>query len=86
MKTQSIDTHPHVEEIHIGLIRRASIATRIARMRALTTTILRLSQNAIAKANPQLDKAEQNILFVRYHYGDDLADRFQAYLTQKHNL
>lgn len=83
MKTQSADTHPKIEEIQIQLIRQASVAKRIERMRSLTKTILELSKNAIAAANPGLSERELDVLFVRNHYGDELADRFQAYLTRK---
>ncbi len=83
MKTQSIDTHPKVEELQIALLRQASVAQRITRMRSLTRTILRLSQQAIAKANPGLREQELKVLFAKYHYGDDLADRLQKYLDQR---
>ncbi len=83
MRTQSIDTHPKAEEVLIGLIRKATIAKRISRMRSLTRTILRLSKRAIAKANPGLSEQELNILFVRIHYGEDLANRLQKYLNQR---
>jgi hypothetical protein len=83
MKTQSIDTDPKAEAVQIALLRQASVARRITRMRSLTQTILRLSQNAIAKANPGLSKQELKVLFVRYHYGDELANRLQAYFKQR---
>lgn len=83
MKTQSIDTHPKAEEVQIALLRQASIARRIARMCSLTQTILRLSQKAIAKANPGLSEQELKVLFARYHYGDDLANRLQEYFKQR---
>jgi VIT1/CCC1 family predicted Fe2+/Mn2+ transporter len=83
MKTLSRDTHPKAEEVLIGLIRKASVAKRISRMHSLTRTILRLSKRAIAKANPGLSEQELNILFVKIHYGEDLANRLQKYLEQK---
>jgi hypothetical protein len=83
MKTQAIDTHPKAEEVQIALLRQASIAERAWLLRSLTQTILRLSQNAIAKANPGLSEQELKILFARYHYGDGLANRLQEYLKQK---
>jgi hypothetical protein len=67
MKTQSVDTHPKVEEVQIAHIRQASVTQRITRMRSLTRAILRLSQRAIAKANPGLSEQELKVLFVKYH-------------------
>ena len=83
MKTQSIDTHPKAEAVQIALLRQASIAKRITRMRSLTRTILWLSQKAIAKTNPGLSEQELKVLFARYHYGEDLANRLQAYFEQR---
>jgi hypothetical protein len=83
MKTQSIDTHPKAEAVQIALLRQASIAKRIAQMRSLTQTIMRLSQNAVARANPGLSDQELKVSFARYHYGDELANRLQAYFKQR---
>jgi len=49
----------------------------------MTQTILQLSQDAIAKANPGLSEQELKILFARYHYGNDLANRLQEYFRQR---
>ena len=83
MKTQSLDTHPKAEEVQIQLIRQASVAQRIARMRSLTASLMRLSKRAIRRANPGISQEELDILFVKYHYGEELAARFQAYLQQR---
>ena len=83
MKTQSIDTHPKAEEVQIHLIRQASVAQRIARMRSLTSSLMRLSKRAIRRANPGASQDELDVLFVKYHYGEELAFRFQAYLQQR---
>lgn len=83
MKTLSRDTHPKAEEVLIGLIRKASVAKRISRMHSLTRTILRLSKRAIAKAHPGLSEQELNMLFVKIHYGEELANRLQTYLEHK---
>ncbi len=83
MRTQSIDTHPKVEQIQINLIRQASVAQRISKMRSLTSSLMRLSKRAIRRANPGLSPDELDVLFVRYHYGENLAIRFQRYLHQR---
>jgi hypothetical protein len=83
MKTQSVDTHPKAEEAQIALLRQASVAKRALWLRSLSQTVLRLSQRAIRKANPGLNERELQVLFVRYCYGDDLADHLQTYLNRK---
>lgn len=83
MRTQSADTNPKVEKFQISLIRQASIAKRIARMRSLSQTVVQLSRRAIMRANPDLSEQELNLIFVSYHYGTELADRLRKYLYRK---
>ena len=82
MKTQSIDTDLKAEEVQLSLIRKASIARRISLVRSLSTTAMQLSRRAIARANPGKSELELDLLFVAYHYGDDLAMRLRNYLTR----
>lgn len=83
MKPQSIDTDPKAEAVQIQLIRQATVAQRIARMRALTSSLMRLSKRAIRRANPKASQEELDVLFVKYHYGEELAARFQTYLQRR---
>ena len=83
MKTQSVDTHPEAEKVQIQLIRQASVTQRIIRMRSLTSSLMQLSKKAIRRANPRASQDELDVLFVKYHYGEELAVRFQAYLQQR---
>jgi hypothetical protein len=78
----SSDTHPKAEEFQIQLLRQASVAERIARMRSLSETVIQLSRRAIMRANPELDEPQLNVLLIAHHYGTDLADRFKDYLDQ----
>ena len=82
MLTQSFDTHPKVERFQISLIRQASIARRVSRMRSLSQTTIQLSRRAILRANPELDELELNLLLVAYHYDIDLAERLKKYLDK----
>lgn len=83
MKPQSLDTNLKAEAVQIQLICRVSVAQRIARMRALTASLMRLSKRAIRRANPEASQDELDVLFVKYHYGDALAARLQAYLQER---
>jgi len=78
----SRDTHPKAEQFQIQLLRQASVAQRIARMRSLSETAIQLSRRAILRANPELNEAQLNALLVAHHYDTDLADRFKKYLDQ----
>ena len=76
------DTHPEAEKVQIELIRRMSVAERIARMREWTRMLVHLSRQGLAKANPGLDERELDLLWVEHHYGPDLAARLRAYLEK----
>jgi hypothetical protein len=80
MSVHSFDTHPEVEKFQIYLLRRANIAERISITRSLSQTVIQLSRRAISRANPELNDKELNLLFIAYHYGDNLADRLDKYL------
>jgi hypothetical protein len=66
------DTHPDAEKVQIELIRRASIADRIAVMRSMTRMATRLSRQAIAEANPQASPEEVKLMWAELHYGPEL--------------
>ena len=81
MKTQSIDTHPKTERILISLFKRESAAKKFSQIRSLSQTTIQLSKRAIARANKTFDENKVNLLFIRYHYGKDLAERVRKYLN-----
>ena len=77
------DTTPEAEEILVGLMRRATVAEKIARVRSLSATVIQLSRRAIARAHPHWTPLEVQLKFVELHYGQDLADRVRAYLKER---
>jgi len=52
---------------------------------SLSSTVINLSKRAINRANPNKDKTELDLIFVKLHYGNELADKLKLYLqkTQK---
>jgi hypothetical protein len=83
MKTQSIDTHPQIEQIQISLLKKQSIAEKFAQVCSLSQTTIQLSKRAIARANQNLDDKQINLLFITYQYGKDLAVRVDEYLNRR---
>ncbi len=77
------DTPFKIEEIQINLIRQSNIPKRIAMVQALTETTVRLSKNAISRANPQLSGQEINLLFCSFTYGENFADKVKEYIRRK---
>jgi hypothetical protein len=68
----------HAEQIR--LLREAGTARRFALMRSLSATVIHLARKAIRDANPDLSERERQLLFVRVHYGEDLAERLRTFL------
>ncbi len=81
MKLQSIDTKPEVEQVWLSLLQKSSCTTRIFQVCAMTNMTINLSKRAISRANSDLTKKELDILFVKYHYGHELANRLTNYLA-----
>ncbi len=83
MITQSTDTNPEVERVLISLLRKLSAEEKLNRTLQFSSSIINLSKRVIARANPDLSEVEKNILFVRLHYGNELADKLRKYLNHK---
>jgi hypothetical protein len=80
MPTQTSDTNPKTEEILISLIRGKSISERLAQLASLTSLTINLSKRAIERANPKMNKRELDLLFIKYHYGEDFYNKVNEYL------
>jgi len=52
----------------------------------MTDTVRFLSRRAIERQNPGLSKREIDLLFVKYHYGSELAERLREYLERRSEL
>lgn len=83
MKPQSLDTHPEIEKLQISILKKESIANKFSRVRSLSKTTMQLSKRAIARTNKNLNEEQINILFINYHYGEDLASRVEKYLNKR---
>jgi len=85
MKTQSIDTYPETERVLISLTRKESLSKKLCQILSLSQTTIQLSKRAIARANKDLDADQINLLFINYHYGEDLAEQVKKYIAKGHN-
>ena len=82
MMIQSRDTTLEAEEVQLALIREASIAKRITRVRSLSQTMIQLARRAIKRVNPGLNDQEINLIFVENHYGQMLANDLRKFLRE----
>ncbi len=62
-----------VEDLH---------AQRLGRVRGWTRTLVHLSREGLARANPGLDHRELDLLWVEHQYGPDVAVRLRKYLEK----
>ena len=85
MQSGLSDTKPAIEEILISLIRSKSIPERLSKFESLTSLVLNLSKRAISRKNPNLTKQELDLLFVKYHYGEELYEKLKLYLFKTAN-
>jgi hypothetical protein len=83
MVAQSPDTNPEVEKVLISLIRKKSISEKLNLVFSFSSAIINRSKRAISRANPNLSEQEKDLLFVKYHYGKELADKLRSYLEQR---
>jgi hypothetical protein len=77
------DTNPETEEILIDLLRKKTIPERLSHVLSITSLTLDLSKRAIARNNPEKSRRELDILFVKYHYGEELAEKVNKYFLCK---
>ncbi len=83
MRVQSKDTDINAEKMLISLMRRATLPQKFAHIRSLSETMLSLSQRAIFRKNSHLEDLDYQWLFIKYHYGKELADRYKKILKNK---
>jgi len=79
----ALDTNPEIEQIQLRLLRKASVAKRIAGMRSLSETVIGLSRRGIRKANPGLGEKDLAYMIVAHHYGPALGTCFRTYLDSR---
>ena len=77
------DTPLEVENVQLDLLRKMSIPERLDLVGQLNRTTRELSFAAIERTHPDLSDQEQRLLFVKLHYGTELADRVKEYLEAR---
>ena len=76
------DTSPEMRDFQILLLRKVGVAERIARIVSLSATVIALSHNAIARANPGVSEEELKAKIVEHLYDKRLARKLYNHLTQ----
>jgi len=82
MRTSLSDTNSKIEDIQINLMRQMSIPQKFSLITSLSSLTIQLSKRAIARRNPKLSRLEQDLLFVKYNYGEDLYKNVRGYVLK----
>jgi hypothetical protein len=85
MKTQSIDTNSDIEKIQISLTREKDVSEKLRQICSLSQVAMQLSKRAIARANRNLGEDQIRFLFIKYHYGKELAQRVEKYIKKRNH-
>lgn len=80
------DTSNKIEEIHIQMLRKATIAKRFASTSSLSKTVVQLSKRAIRRNRPYITEQEVNDEFVSLHYGKELAEKVKRFIKEKNMM
>lgn len=83
MKTQSKDTDPVTEKFLIKLMQGKSIQEKFESAVSLSSLTISLSKRAIKRANADKTQDELDIIFLRLHYGDTIADNYEKFKSDK---
>ena len=83
MRTQSEDTDLQAEKVQLDLLRRATVARRVALAASLSKTAINLAIKAIRRQNPGLSDHEVLLRFVEIHHGLELAERLRIDLARR---
>ncbi len=75
------DTSSQAEQVWLGMLRQISPARKFEQICSLSQMVRQLSRHGIARAHSSLSPIQQDILFVKLHYGQELADKLEEYLN-----
>ena len=76
------DTSVKMADYQVLLLRKVGVAERVARIVSLSTTVMELSHNAIARANPGVSEADLKAKIAEHFYDKRLAKDLYNYLIQ----
>jgi hypothetical protein len=75
------DTSSDADAIQIQLLRKATPCQRVAKVRSLSGTVIRLSRRAINRAHPEYSDRDVKLEFVSISYGKTLAEKLRRFLA-----
>lgn len=86
METLSADTSPEAERVQVALLRKASLARRLALIADLSQMVLQLSWQGLRRAQPEASDQEIRLRSVALNYGQELADHLATLLERRPHM
>jgi len=83
MTHRANDTRSHAGRAQIELLRSASVASRFARARSLSQSVIELARRALRRQNETMSEKEVLIEFVARSYGSELAEQLREVLSER---
>ncbi len=83
MEPRARDTSAEAGRVQTDLLRSAGPQRRLEVVLHLSRTVIGLARRGLHRARPEATEEEIDLLFLRVHYGDDLADRVAALLRAR---
>lgn len=80
------DTDPEAERVQLALLRAAPVARRLQATCDISSLAVGLARRALRRAHPEADDDQLAVLFVRTHYGEELAAGMERYLASRRGL
>lgn len=77
------DTPLEIENLQLGLLRKAGAAKRFKITLSLTQQMISLSKQALKRANAGLSELDLKILFVKHCYGAEIAGKVEKYIKER---
>ncbi len=74
MRPQSPDTDLQAEAVQLDLLRRSTVARRVATAVSMSRTVIGLACEALRRQNPGCTGTELLVRFVAIHHGSELAE------------
>jgi hypothetical protein len=79
------DTQPGIARKQIELLRQAGSRRRLAIGLRMGEDAIQLSRHELRRLHPTLTDQQIALLWVKVHYGDDMAEQLRAYLKLQHD-
>ena len=77
------DTDPEAERVQLELLRGATVGRRLRLALSLSSSVVALSRDGLARRTPSAGSEEVGLRFVELHYGQEIAAEVRRHLLAR---